>query len=128
MSDVRENTQRFGIFKRKHERFGIHGLTAHIADGNMVQGGVVTDISAGGFKMARIADTFAVEKHCYAAMITGEGKRYKVLVKPCWGNTDADSRTQEIGFKIVDASWEWLEFVLNSASDVYYEDDWRGFA
>lgn len=124
MQSNQESSQRFGILKRRYQRTGVHGFVADIADGNVVLGGLVTDISAGGFKMTRIADTFAVEKHSYTTIISGEGKHYKVLAKPCWSRLDPSTHSQEIGFKIVDAPWEWTEFVLNTASDSDYEDDW----
>ena len=119
-----ESSQRFGILKRKHQRTGVHGFLADIADGNIVLNGVITDISSGGFRLARLAASFVVEKHCYCTIISGEGRHYKVLAKPCWSKMNSSSQSQEIGFKIIDASWEWTEFVLNTASDADYEDDW----
>ncbi len=124
MQSSQESSQRFGILKRRYQRTGVHGFAADIADGNVLLGGLVADVSSGGFKMTRVADTFAVEKHSYATIISGGGKHYKVLAKPCWRRIDAKTHSQEIGFKIVDASWEWTEFVLNTASDADYEDDW----
>jgi hypothetical protein len=119
-----QGSPRYGMLKRRYQRTGIDGFVADIAVGDVVLGGIVSDISSGGFKMSKVAETFAVEKHSYTTIISGGGRHYKILAKPCWSRIDASSHLQEIGFKIVDASWEWTEFVLNTASDADYEDDW----
>lgn len=124
MQNELKSSQRFGVLKRRFQRTGVHGFVADIADGNSMLNGLVADVSSGGFRMTRIADTFVVAKHSYTAFISGGGKNYKVLVKPCWQKNDAGSNFVEMGFKIVDAPWEWMEFVLNTVSDTDYEDDW----
>ncbi len=124
MPDSQHSSQRRGILKRRYQRTGVRDVVADIGDGNDVLAGLVTDISSGGFKMIRVADTFTIDRYSYPTIISGGGRYYKVLAKPCWHRINSRTHSQEIGFKIVDASWEWTEFVLNTASDADIEDDW----
>ena len=40
--------------KRKHTRFKVDGLVCDIADGNSILGGIIEDVSSGGFKMSNL--------------------------------------------------------------------------
>ncbi len=124
MQDRQKSNQRRGILKRRYQRTGVRDVVADIGDGNDLLGGLVTDISSGGFRMTHVTDTFAIERYSYPTIISSGGRYYKVLAKPCWHRLNSRTHSQEIGFKIVDASWEWTEFVLNAASDADHEDDW----
>jgi hypothetical protein len=99
-----------GIHRRYH-RGNVSGYSCDIADGQRFFGGVVEDVSSNGFKMSHLSDSFLGEKHNYRAVISGNGKHFKMLAKPCWRRQTASGL--EIGFKIVDVSWEWTEFVMD---------------
>jgi hypothetical protein len=40
-----------------------------------------------------------------------------MLAKPCW-RTKNDPNTITIGFKILDAPWEWVEFTMNQLAEM----------
>jgi hypothetical protein len=101
-----------GHFKRNNRRAEIQGFTGNLVDGNKIIGGIVENISSGGFQLSNLPESFSAEKHTYWAVISGKIKHYKVLVKPCWRNNRAKNDIV-IGFKILDAPWQWTEFTLN---------------
>lgn len=103
---------RMGGVQRRYRRGRVTGFQGDIADGHRVVGGMIDDVSATGFKLVQVDETFMAEKHTYQAVVSGNGKYYKVLAKPCW--KQATDKGVEIGFKVVDTSWEWLEFVLDT--------------
>ena len=101
--------------KRKHPRFKVDGLSCHIAAGNMIFDGVVEDISAGGFKMANLPKALTVKRHTYQAVLSGNGRHHRLIVIPCWTEKPANSRLTRVGFRIIQASWEWTEHILHTA-------------
>jgi hypothetical protein len=113
---------RFGQMKRKYRRTGLSGFVGDLADGNVVIGGNIQDISTGGFKITNIPETFAAEKHTYTAILSGSGKHYRLLAKPCWKKQGFGEGKLEIGFKILDAPWEWIEFTMNEIPEFDFED------
>ncbi|GEM_PF-1124378 len=113
---------RFGQMKRKHRRAGLSGFVGDLADGNLVIGGNVEDISIGGFKITDIPHSFTAEKHTYTAILSGGGKHYRLLAKPCWKRQGSGKGNVDIGFKILDAPWEWVEFTMNEIPEFDYED------
>jgi hypothetical protein len=107
---------RFGEMNRKYRRAGIKGFVGDIADGNLVIGGIIEDISIGGFKITHIPDWFSADKLFYTAILSGGGKHYRLLAKPCW------KKKGEMGFKILDAPWGWVELTMNEIPEFDYED------
>ncbi len=101
-----------GHVKRKYQRAEVSGFMGNLVDGRKVIGGIVENISTGGFEFSSLPDSFVAEKHTYLAVITGKEKHYKVLVKPCWRRCKGKNDIN-IGFKILDAPWEWVELTLN---------------
>ena len=116
----------FGQVKRKHRRIDIPGFVGDLADGNSIVGGLIENISAGGFKMINVPESFTAEKHTYKAILSGGDKHYKVLAKPCWRKQGKDKNNVEIGFKILDAPWEWVALTLDEIAD-FDTDDNIGF-
>ncbi|EKD34225.1 MAG: hypothetical protein ACD_75C02423G0001 [uncultured bacterium] len=114
---------RFGQMNRKYRRAGVPGFVGDLADGNLVFGGAVTDISAGGFKITNVPESFNAEKHTYTAILSGGGKHFRLLAKPCWRRQGAGRGNVEMGFKILDAPWEWIELTLNEIPEFDYEDN-----
>jgi hypothetical protein len=100
--------------KRKHPRVEVHGYVGDVADGNFVLGGIVEDVSSGGFKMSNLPGTFSATDRSYTTVISGKGKHYRVIVIPCWTKKLGNDRSMEVGFRIVQASWEWAEFVMGA--------------
>ena len=66
-------------------------------------------------RLSNLPGTFSAADHSYTTVISGNGKHYRVIVIPCWTKKVGNDRSVEVGFKIVEASWEWAEFVLNTA-------------
>ncbi len=117
---------RMGQLKRKYHRTDVSGFVCDIADGHSSYGGTIEDVSTGGFRMAHIPELFLADKHVYTVLLSSAiGKSYRVLAKPCWRKKSGNAGRLEMGFRVVDASWEWLEFTTenNSESNFDYEDD-----
>lgn len=102
--------------KRRHPRANVQGYVGDIADGNFVLAGTVEDVSSGGFRMSSLPQSFSASNQNYTTVISGRGKHYRLIVAPCWKKQAADSRSVEVGFKIVQASWEWSELILDTVS------------
>lgn len=126
LQNSKDSENRLGGINRKYQRNKVAGFFGDIADGPVVVGGVVEDVSSNGFKMSHVSDSFLAEKHSYTAVVSGNGKHYKILAKPCWKRKTRDNF--EIGFKVVDAPWEWFEFILNTDTGQQFQEDWRGNA
>jgi hypothetical protein len=107
----------FGHIERKYRRVGISGFVGTLADGKKIIEAIVENISTGGFEFSNLPISFSAENHTYVAVISGEGKHFKVLAKPCWRKKKGDTIT--IGFKILDAPWEWVAFTLNRIPEVH---------
>lgn len=113
---------RFGQMRRKDRRAGVPGLVGDIADGNQVIGGVIHDISSGGFRIAHIPVCFSADKLTYVVVLSGGGKHYRLLAKPCWRKKGKGQDQDEMGFKIIDAPWEWFELTMLEIPEFDYED------
>lgn len=113
---------RFGQMKRKHRRAGVPGFVGDLADGKLVISANIEDISIGGFKIVGIPSTFGADKHTYTAILSGGGKHYRLLAKPCWITPGAVEGKVDIGFKILNAPWEWVEFTMNEIPEFDYEE------
>lgn len=111
-----------GRVKRKYRRAGMAGFVGDVADGKSIYSGFVSDISVGGFKIADLPQSFSAKRHTYTAILSGGGKHYRVLAKPCWQRSAAAKNRIDIGFKIIDAPWEWVEFTMNEIPEFDYED------
>jgi hypothetical protein len=74
-------------------------------------GGVVENVSTGGFEVTNLPKSFSLDIYSYSAVLSGRGKHYKMLAKPCWRKKKGD-RSITIGFKILDSSWQWLAFTM----------------
>ena len=107
-----EIMSRMGGIHRRYQREKVVGFSGDIADGNHIIAGEVDNVSTYGFKVVNVTENFRGKKHCYQAIISGNGKHFKLLAKPCWKKITTQG--MEIGFKIVDAPWEWFEFILES--------------
>lgn len=107
----------FGQLKRKYCRARIPGFIVDLADGKKIIGGIVETLSTGGFEITNLPKSFAAEKHTYTAVLSGGGKHYKMLAKPCW-KKEKGKNYLNIGFKILDAPWKWVEFTMNEIPEI----------
>ncbi len=108
-------TLQSGQRRRKYRRTLIPDFVGDLADGGKVIGGVVDNISPGGFEITNLPKSFAAEKHHYTTVLSGGGKHYRMLVKPCWSKKKG-AYHRDIGFKILDAPWQWLELTMQKNS------------
>jgi len=90
----------------------IQGFVANLADGDRLIDGNVENISTGGFQVTDLPKSFGGKNHTYTAVLSGGGKHYKMLAKPCWQKQQGENKIH-FGFKILDASWEWVDFTLH---------------
>ncbi len=102
-----------GRQKRRYPRAIVEGFTGNLADGMRIVEGRVGNISAGGFEFSNIPDSFTADKHSYTMKLSNGGKYYKLLVTPCWRKPKGGD-IFDIGFKILDAPLDWLEYTFNS--------------
>jgi hypothetical protein len=109
-NDGRESAQ--DQHKRKYPRLGVPGFVGDLADDKKFIAGTVGNISTGGFEIINLPPSFRAEKFTYKAVLSGGGKHYKILAKPCW-RRDRGFNSVEIGFKILDAPWEWVELTMH---------------
>lgn len=105
-----------GMQKRRYRRNDVAGMIGEISGGNTVMRGNVTDISVGGFKISNIPANFDADKHAYKTVLSCRGRHFKLLVTPCWQRQGSDPYSIEIGFKILDSTWEWVEFSAQTLS------------
>lgn len=101
-----------GRLKRKYHREKVFGFVGNIADGRKIIDGIVENVSPDGFEIANLPQSFTGEGYLYTAILSGGGRHYKVLTRPCW-RTKKENNTVHIGFKILDAPWEWLALTLH---------------
>ena len=106
----------FGKVKRSSHRKNISGFVGDIAGSSSLVGGDVMDISCGGFKMTGVPATFTAQKHTYTVVLSGSGKHYRLLARPCWQKKTDQKGFVEMGFKVIDAPWDWLDLTLNETS------------
>lgn len=106
-----------GQHKRKYRRDGSPGFVADFADGSKIIGGIVENVSIGGFEIVSLPKSFTAEKHSYTVILSGGGKHYKMLVKPCWRKKNGLIHV-DIGFKILDAPWEWVKLTMHEIAEI----------
>lgn len=110
--DDKGHGSQFGQLKRKYHRAKVSGFVGNIADGPKIIDGIIENISPGGFEITNLPQVFTGEGYTYTAILSGGGKHYKVLTKPCWRRKKGNNNIN-IGFKILDAPWEWLAFTMH---------------
>ena len=120
------------VEKRIHERAELHGHIADIGDGNFIYGGIIEDISISGLKLNGLPTKFAIEGRIYRIVISGgvSNEHIKLKVRPRWKRTAASGLTMDVGFRIIDAPWEWTELVQSilPGQEPEEEDVWDQFS
>ncbi len=95
--------------KRKFERVHVIGVSGDLATDKVILNGIVDDVSPGGFKLFQLPASFQNDKHVYTVVISNGDNHFKILAKPCWDSKAEGKNSIEVGFKIIDAPWEWAE-------------------
>ena len=113
--NITDKISRSDQHKRKYHRAVIPDFAGDLVDGRKIISGIVENISPGGFEIANLPQSFIAEKYLYRTVLSGAGRHYKILAKPCWRKTKGEYYT-DIGFKIIDAPWQWLELTLQKQS------------
>ncbi len=108
--DIRNSLNRADGTCRRYQRVEVDSFAGDIADGNQVLSGVVENVSATGFKLKAVPSVFDGKKHAYNIVVYGEEDYFKLQATPCWEERSKHDVT--LGFKIIDANWQWYEFVL----------------
>ena len=102
--------------KRRYARAAVEGYIGEIAAGNLVLSGVVDNVSHAGLRMSGLPAGFSVARSHYVAVVSGYDKKIKIIVRPRWFNAE-DSDHMAVGFKIIDAPWEWMMLVSTEIPD-----------
>jgi len=105
------------LVPRKYGRRGVSDLTCDITDGALAYGCQVENISLGGFKLVDVPLAFHGYKHTYAILITSGKESYRIIAKPCWQKQDGQLQRQNIGFKILESSLEWVSYAMDVARE-----------
>lgn len=108
------------LVKRKSRRVSIPGIIGDLADGNAVIGGKVGNISKAGFNFINVPPDFHGDNHVYTIVLSKGENHYRVMAKPCWQRA-REKEEREIGFKILDAPWEWVEFTMAEIPEFDYD-------
>jgi len=99
--------------ERKFDRKEVSGVYGVIARDKHIISGVVDNVSPGGFKISHLPLAFENDKHCYSIVISKDSSHYKIMATPCWETRGSGEHDLEVGFKIIDAPWEWAELTYN---------------
>ncbi len=110
--------------KRNFERVDIHGFIADIADGSFVFDGTLEDISIDGFRINNVPQKLQLKAKKYNVVVSGHQENFKIVVVPRWVKKNRDNGYQEVGFKILNPSWNWIGFVKEIIPEEETEDLW----
>jgi hypothetical protein len=104
-SKTEENTME----KRIHPRIPLRNLSVDASDGFGFSQGRIADVSRLGLCMTDLPDSLNGQVNKMIAIIRGQGKNFKMTVRPKWSTTDGAS--QSVGVEIVNPSGDWMEFI-----------------
>jgi hypothetical protein len=111
--------------KRRHPRITIKNLSVDVSDGHRFFSGIVSDISRVGFCMNDLPKNLDADTKKMTVVISGQGKRIKMTVKPRW--SARDNLTKSVGAEILDVPWDWTEFVMDFEPGSHNDGDvWAG--
>jgi hypothetical protein len=96
--------------KRRYPRLRTEQMIGDISDGRHVVRGRIVDFSTGGCRIVGLPKSFEAGNHTYTAIISNRDKHYKLLVSPRWSRSSDALAELEMGFKILDSTWEWVFF------------------
>jgi len=96
--------------KRRHQRITVDSLFADVSDGRGFFSGTVTDLSRFGLCMTDLPAKLDHTSQRLSIVISGHGRNFKMLVKPCWVKTATGRKC--VGVEIMNTPWAWTEFVI----------------
>jgi len=96
--------------KRRHERMEVPNLTVDVSDGVGFFSGSVRDVSRVGMQLDDIPRKLNDQAKQLSVVISADGKTFKMLAIPKW--IDGDNSRKRMGIKIIDAPWDWTEFIM----------------
>ena len=95
--------------RRRYQRIFSQGISAEISDGIGRYTGVVSNVSMNGLMIEDLPPHIDGEASWYIIVIEEKELALKIFFKPKWSVLYETNRM--IGWMVVDASWEWAEFV-----------------
>jgi len=98
-----------GSEQRRHQRVVARQVLGDITDGQTVLRGRIIDFSRNGCRIQGDFKGLQDDMHTCSAVISTSKNHFKLLVTPRWTKKIAGGEV-EIGFKIVDSEWDWVEF------------------
>jgi hypothetical protein len=107
---VEDNPFDFAVSGRKDRRNHLSGLTGELSDGRRIFAGELKNLSVGGFQLTDLPTGFDSGYVNYTAIVSGGGKNFRLLVRPCWSKRHADQLHVDVGFKIMNAPWELVQY------------------
>ena len=111
--------------KRRHPRVAVKNLSVDVSDGHRFFSGIVSDVSRFGFRMIDLPKNLNADVKKMTAIISGRGKRFKMIVKPKWSTKE--SLTKSVGAEILDVPWDWTEFAMDFEPVAHKDADvWAG--
>jgi len=98
-------------------------MTSTISAGKFFFEGVVANVSRQGLKMAELPGKFDAVMSTCTAIVTGEGKSFRLVLQPRWSKGKGYYR--EVGFMIVDSPAGWASFLDQlDGNDADDDDAW----
>ena len=97
--------------KRRHQRITLKNLSVDVYDGHRFFSGIVSDVSRFGFCINDLPKNLYEDVKKMTVVISGQGKHFKMTVKPRW--SARDNLTKSVGAEILDAPWDWIDFVMD---------------
>ena len=96
--------------KRRHIRMEIPNLQVDVSDGVGFFSGTVTDISRFGLSLDDISSKINDQANNLSVVVSAKGRSFKMMATSKW--VDEGDYKKRMGIKILDASWDWTEFVM----------------
>ncbi len=96
--------------KRRYRRMEIPDVRVDVSDGVGFFSGTVTDISRVGLLLDDISRRFNDQVNNLSIVVSTKGRNFKMLATSKW--VDEENYTKRVGIKILNAPWDWTEFVM----------------
>ncbi len=96
--------------KRRHSRLNASGMEVDIADRVGFSTGTIKDISRFGVCITDIPRKLQTQNDSFTAVITGNGRRFRLQLQPKW--VEEDGLTTTTGAIITNAPWDWTAMLI----------------
>lgn len=107
------NESIFGRRERRFRRTKISGFDCQIADGASVFKGSIDDLSAQGFSMSHVPESFCDESKIFRAIFSNGNSYFKITIVARWSRAHSDGSGFHVGYKILDNDWKWVHFSMD---------------